>query len=202
MGRAKVDISNQRFGRLIAVSDSGRRSTRGDVYWLCQCDCGLSTEVVLGNLRSGNVTSCGCFSKEQSSKRAKARKRPPKLCCVESCENTIEKGGNGYCGMHAQRVRRYGDPDYLTPEEVRRANSRSAQLARVTDVKPTTYRKLFGRHEHRVIGEMIAGRKLRSDEHVHHKDENKHNNSPENLEVMSRLEHLQLHASKKKSNAA
>lgn len=99
--------------------------------------------------------------------------------------------------MHAMRMRRYGDPLYLTPEEVRATNSRVAHLAIVTSVKPSTYRKLHGRHEHRVIGEKIAGRKLSSKEHVHHKDEDKHNNDPLNLEVMTAKEHLSHHARKR-----
>jgi len=97
------------------------------------------------------------------------------------------------CGMHAQRVRRYGDPDYITPEWQRRVNNRKAMLNRVTEVKPTTYRKLHGRHEHRVIAEQILGRPLNCNEIVHHIDGNKHNNNPSNLEVMTQSEHIQMH---------
>lgn len=97
------------------------------------------------------------------------------------------------CGMHAQRVRRYGDPNYLTPEVQRRANSRAAMLARVDEVKPTTYRKLYGRHEHRVIAEQMLGRPLQRNEIVHHIDGNKHNNDPSNLQVMTQSDHVRMH---------
>src|SRR3990167_6326539 len=50
------------------------------------------------------------------------------------------------------------------------------------------YIKEFGRHQHRRVMEDILGRKLKSSEIVHHKDENKHNNSPKNLEVMTQSE--------------
>jgi hypothetical protein len=97
------------------------------------------------------------------------------------------------CSMHAQRVRRYGDPNYVTPEAQRRENNRAAQLRRVTDVKPTTYRKRHGRHEHRVIAEQMLGRPLRRNEIVHHIDGNKHNNDPTNLQVMTQSEHVREH---------
>jgi len=49
------------------------------------------------------------------------------------------------------------------------------------------------RNEHRLIMEQRIGRKLSFNEVVHHRDGNKHNNNPDNLEVMSRAEHTRLH---------
>lgn len=46
---------------------------------------------------------------------------------------------------------------------------------------------------HRLIAEMIAGRPIRSDEVVHHKNGNTLDNRPENIEVMSRAEHQRRH---------
>lgn len=46
---------------------------------------------------------------------------------------------------------------------------------------------------HRYKMEKFLGRKLSSDEIVHHIDGNKLNNNIENLEVLSRSEHLQKH---------
>lgn len=56
-----------------------------------------------------------------------------------------------------------------------------------------SYRKRYGRHEHRVVMEQMLGRPLRSGEIVHHKDGNKRNNAPGNLEVMTQSEHAKLH---------
>ena len=50
------------------------------------------------------------------------------------------------------------------------------------------------RLEHRVVMERKLGRHLRDDEIVHHVDEDKSNNDPENLEVMSQSDHARLHA--------
>lgn len=116
-----------------------------------------------------------------------------KTCCVPGCEKLARGGDHGMCGMHAQRVRRYGDPNYVTPEAQRRANNREAMLRRVTEVKPTTYRKWHGRHEHRVVAEQMLGRPLKRNEIVHHIDGNKHNNDPSNLQVMTQSEHIREH---------
>ena len=45
---------------------------------------------------------------------------------------------------------------------------------------------------HRYVMEQHLGRKLRSDEEVHHIDENKLNNSIENLTILSKSEHTRI----------
>ena len=50
-----------------------------------------------------------------------------------------------------------------------------------------------GRSQHVVIAEEKIGRKLLACECVHHKDERRDNNDPDNLEVMTRSEHARLH---------
>ena len=59
-----------------------------------------------------------------------------------------------------------------------------------------TYAKFYGRHEHRVVMENKLGRKLESWEHVHHIDENKRNNHPDNLELMTPETHASHHFKK------
>ncbi len=56
-----------------------------------------------------------------------------------------------------------------------------------------TYEKTHGRHTHRQVAEQILGRSLKPGEVVHHKDGNRRNNAPENLEVFSsQAEHMRL----------
>lgn len=37
------------------------------------------------------------------------------MCKVEGCEKSTKKGGNGYCGMHWQRIKRTGNPGEAAP---------------------------------------------------------------------------------------
>ena len=62
---------------------------------------------------------------------------------------------------------------------------------------------LFKGHRriHRLVMEQIIGRLLTSNELVHHKDENKVNNNPGNLEIVTRSEHMKLHTQRRRENA-
>jgi hypothetical protein len=61
----KIDLAGQRFGRLKVISENGRAPKSGAVLWLCRCDCGNTTVVTGGNLRSKITKSCGCYKKER-----------------------------------------------------------------------------------------------------------------------------------------
>lgn len=81
------------------------------------------------------------------------------------------------------------NPSRMTPEV--RVKLRSSHL---DTGKGLSYKKLYGRHEHRVVAERMLGRKLNPGEIVHHIDGDKRNNDPENLIVMkNQSEHLEWH---------
>ena len=61
MGK-KVDLTGQRFGKLVVVGECEERSNRGLVMWSCLCDCGKQTEVRTASLRNGSTMSCGCMT--------------------------------------------------------------------------------------------------------------------------------------------
>ena len=65
---ASVDISNQRFHRLVALYPLKNRDPKGAVLWRCKCDCGNEADVSYNNLVYGNMKSCGCQKKEHDKK--------------------------------------------------------------------------------------------------------------------------------------
>ncbi len=77
MGKKRVDITGQRFGKLVARDEIDMSS--GSMSWICDCDCGGQSRVTLSNLRSGTTRSCGCLHR-----RDLTGKRFGKLVAVES----------------------------------------------------------------------------------------------------------------------
>jgi hypothetical protein len=66
MGRL-IDLSGQKFGRLLVVDISHRIRQNGKtvIHWNCICDCSNKPCVVKGHsLRRGNTRSCGCLGEE------------------------------------------------------------------------------------------------------------------------------------------
>lgn len=53
-----IDITGQRFGRLVAVRYQALK-------WQCNCDCGNETTVPSTDLRNGKTQSCGCLLREK-----------------------------------------------------------------------------------------------------------------------------------------
>lgn len=61
------DLSNQRFGKLLAIEESIRDDNSKKeqrVRWTCKCDCGKIISVVARDLKNGNTKSCGCLGKQ------------------------------------------------------------------------------------------------------------------------------------------
>lgn len=53
------------------------------------------------------------------------------------------------------------------------------------------------RREHRIVMEQVIGRPLARNEEVHHRNGDKSDNRPENLEILSSAEHRRLHNSQR-----
>lgn len=68
------DISNKRFGKLVALNVSDKKGKRGELYWHCQCDCGNTKEIMSTHLLQGKTLSCGCINSTNNMKIEKLLK--------------------------------------------------------------------------------------------------------------------------------
>lgn len=59
MSREAINLTGQRFGRLVVQKREGNYGKHA--AWLCMCDCGNTVVQPSGALRSGNSQSCGCL---------------------------------------------------------------------------------------------------------------------------------------------
>lgn len=74
--RAPLDLTGQRFGRLLVLRLDPQPHRRSDGAslrrWICRCDCGRETSVLVNNLTSGMQRSCGCL-REETARLPRAR---------------------------------------------------------------------------------------------------------------------------------
>ena len=57
----RIDLTGQRFGRLTVIGRSEEKRS----YWNCRCDCGNEKDVRSDNLKSGYISSCGCYHSDK-----------------------------------------------------------------------------------------------------------------------------------------
>jgi hypothetical protein len=100
-----LDLTGERFGRLVAVGSTDERSDTHCV-WLCHCDCGELTYVPATRLQRGGTRSCGCLARDATSARATThgRRGHPLYgtwhnmhdrCFNASCKDYPRYGGRG-----------------------------------------------------------------------------------------------------------
>jgi hypothetical protein len=71
-----IDITNQRFGLLVAIRPTAKRDSTGSVIWLCHCDCGNTCSHPLRQILQGGYRSCGCRMRTKHG-RTRGGKRDP-----------------------------------------------------------------------------------------------------------------------------
>jgi hypothetical protein len=150
-----------------------------------------------------------------SIKEIKMRLSREGSCSINDCQNPIRS--KQLCSKHYQQKRAQNEKTnfcgcgcgektqwrfvhghhtrlFDKSEQKRRASFNDGSTQRLKgDLNSTGYRKYRGRHEHRIVAEEMLGRPLTSKEIVHHKNGNKRDNRPDNLEIMSQSEHARIH---------
>jgi hypothetical protein len=58
----KIDLTDQRFGRLVVIKPGATRASK--LYWCCHCDCGTEIDIRGDQLTRGVTKSCGCLQRE------------------------------------------------------------------------------------------------------------------------------------------
>ena len=108
-------------------------------------------------------------------------------CIVKGCGKPNKS--KGLCRLHYFRARRNGDPITV---------HKTGPKPKAVTKKGYRYIWVDGkcREVHRVKMEKKLGRKLRTSEHVHHKNENRGDNSDDNLQVLDASDHAKLHGKK------
>lgn len=102
LSKKAKDITNRRFGRLVALGPVGKN--KKGVVWLCQCDCGNMVTPLTNHLTSGNTKSCGCLQKEIATRRSTTHgmtKHPIHqvwTSIIQRCTNPNDKSFANYGG--------------------------------------------------------------------------------------------------------
>jgi hypothetical protein len=86
-----IDVTGQRYNRLVALRSLGKVGT--NTCWLFRCDCGKEKRIALSNVRNGHVKSCGCLNTELTTRRnQRAQDRVPVLVRLRAMIQEVPSG--------------------------------------------------------------------------------------------------------------
>lgn len=99
MGRT-LDLTGQRFGRLVVQCKCPEKGKRGEILWYCLCDCGGESVSRANGLKSGNSSSCGCLRVEATKTHGMTKTRTFKSweSMKQRCNNPKAPSYSSYGG--------------------------------------------------------------------------------------------------------
>lgn len=71
-----IDLTGQRFGRLVVLIQN--KSRNGNACWSCLCDCGKKKTIRADVLKGGTAKSCGCWRNEVNGQKRLLKARGSK----------------------------------------------------------------------------------------------------------------------------
>lgn len=111
-------------------------------------------------------------------------RRGETTCSVDGCERLTFSGRTGHCAMHHERYRDTGDVGPVAPRRRPAGTWIPWQVDRFGYVRRRENGKWIT--QHRAVMEQVIGRPLLRHESVHHKNGQRDDNRPENLELWSK----------------
>lgn len=125
MARKAIDITDRRYGRLVAKEKVKSPKGDGRAYWLCECDCGNKVVVRRDSLENESTQSCGCYLREiyknggGSIRHPKGTKRIAKIlttmkqrCYNPNNEHYKQYGGRGIT-ICPEWLGKYGSDNFI-----------------------------------------------------------------------------------------
>ena len=163
-----LELIGKIFGKLTVIKKLP--SKNGKTYWLCQCECGKTSEVQGAHLTGGKIKSCGkCFSKQ--------------LVCL-NCGKVLTNQQKKYCSIECQQEYQKQLHIEQWQNGVEEGIKKSGKSFKTSDtVRNYLLEKVNYKCEICGWGEKnpITGKVPLE---IHHKDGNRNNNIEENLQVL------------------
>ena len=128
----KLELENQTFNKLTVISKAESKHRRS--RWLCQCECGNFTTVYGGDLKAGNIKSCGC-SQGQTHGLSNTKEYKTWLSIKARCNNPKHSTYNYYGGNNISICKEWEEDFEQFYKHVGPAPSNSCSIDRIDSSK-------------------------------------------------------------------